>query len=63
MKKGFKRIFAAVLSAVMVSGAVPAMAIDYTNDFFDDAAKGYGTNIEYIEDLGQYVIGGKSFYS
>ena len=63
MKKMFKRILALTLSTIMVSGSISAMASTYTNDFFDDSAKGYGSGIEYIEDLGQYVIGGKSFYS
>lgn len=64
MKKRFTAILAIVLAALMVIGAMPALAADagYAN-MFNSASQAYGTDVEYIDELGLYVAGGRGFYT
>ena len=64
MKKRFTAVLALVLAAAMIIGAMPALAAEasYAN-IFNSATAAYGTDVEYIDDLGIYVAGGRGFYS
>lgn len=64
MKKRFTAVLALVLAAAMIIGAMPALAAEASwANIFNSAAAAYGTNVEYIDDLGIYVAGGQGFYS
>ena len=62
MKK-FSSIFALVLAFAMLISVVPVSAATGYGYMFQSNASAYGTDIEYIDDLGIYVTGGKGFYS
>lgn len=62
--KTISKILAFILTMSMLITAIPAHAAgeDWTTLFGSDTET-FGTDIEYIEDLGLYVTGGKGFYT
>lgn len=62
--KRIKSIFALVLAMTMLMSIVPAYAASTDWDYmFNSSTKAFATDIEYIDDLGLYVTGGRGFYT
>ena len=66
--RGYKAILAGILAvAVSVTGIPvwPVLAEETETEsyMFDSADKAYATDMEYMEELGLYVVGGKGFYT